>query len=353
MSRLVDGPCKQIGTTLLPTMGGNNRRRIFFVSHLTISWSPSSSPPPSLDGLLGARGEDGCCTALCGFLLLTHHHLNSTPIPLHLHLHHHRHHHHHHHGLPSYYPTFPKCYALGIKGGEELLLLHMALNIFWIDWFDTIETRKGKSAIKERFNTNVYLTLSALWQRPFAPSRSDCSKTLRVPITELIPFLVALWLRLLLSAATATLNISPFPASLPAANGLVNLTTLWYVIKGCTQPNISNVQAAFLEYLQRNVLWPRVSDQGTVTRMTMMDRFFSSYDPRWWIGHSCKEVWELPWCLRALSRPDSHLLFSFSPTHGSKRELFWDFWEFPSKVVILRGGGPRIGENSHIFLFFW
>ena len=218
MSRLVDGPCKQIGTTLLPTMGGNNRRRIFFVSHLTISWSPSSSPP-SLDGLLGARGEDGCCTALCGFLLLTHHHLNSTPIPLHLHLHHHRRHHHHHHGLPSYYPTFPKCYALGIKGGEELLLLHMALNIFWIDWFDTIETRKGKSAIKERFNTNVYLTLSALWQRPFAPSRSDCSKTLRVPITELIPFLVALWLRLLLSAATATLNISPFPASLPAANG--------------------------------------------------------------------------------------------------------------------------------------
>ena len=35
-------------------------------------------------------------------------------------------------------------------------------------------------------------------------------------------------------------------------------------MKGCTQPNISNVQAAFLEYLQRNVLWPRVSDQGTV-----------------------------------------------------------------------------------------
>ena len=143
MSRLVDGPCKQIGTTLLPTMGGNNRRRIFFVSHLTISWSPSSSPP-SLDGLLGARGGDGCCTALCGFLLLTHHHLNSTPIPLHLHLHHHRRHHHHHHGLPSYYPTFPKCYALGIKGARELLLLHMALNIFWIDWFDTIENQKGK-----------------------------------------------------------------------------------------------------------------------------------------------------------------------------------------------------------------
>ena len=94
-----------------------------------------------------------------------------------------------------------------------------------------------------------------------------------------------------------------------------------------------------------------VTKARLVTRMTMMDWrwFFSSYDPRWWIGHSCKEVWELPWCLRALSRPDSHLLFSFSPTHGSKRELFWDFWEFPSQVVILRGGGPRIPTFSCFF----